>query len=439
MKKVVYLLSFFVSIAFSNAQNMYFPPKLDNNWETISPASLNWDTSKIEALYSYLDSENSKAFIVLYNGKIVLEKYFDTFTKDSTWYWASAGKSLTAFLIGKAQEDKILSINDKSSKYLGVGWTSCPKEKEDLITIKHQITMTSGLNDKVEDNHCLEDTCLQYLADAGTRWAYHNAAYTLLEKVITTASNTSINVYTQQKIKNQTGMTGAWFTLDNDNVFFSKARSMARFGLLVQNDCIWDGDTLLADKEYIKQMSSTSQNLNKSYGYLWWLNGKSSYMMPGLQTQIPGSLAPNAPEDMFAALGKNGQIINISKSKGLVLVRMGEEPGNLVEVTPQLSNKIWQFLNPVINKSSEIENSDDLQADDIHNQLFFYPNPANETITISNSSTLQGNSNLSIYDVLGNEISNFDIKNEQTIDISQLAKGIYTIKLGSKISKLIKK
>ncbi|MEZ5069123.1 MAG: hypothetical protein R2847_11860 [Bacteroidia bacterium] len=38
--------------------------------------------------------------------------------------------------------------------------------------------MTSGLDDGVPDNHCTYDSCLVYLADAGTRWAYHNAPYT---------------------------------------------------------------------------------------------------------------------------------------------------------------------------------------------------------------------------------------------------------------------
>jgi CubicO group peptidase (beta-lactamase class C family) len=41
-----------------------------------------------------------------------LEKYFGTFTRDSIWYRASAGKTITAFLFGKAQENGKLSILD---------------------------------------------------------------------------------------------------------------------------------------------------------------------------------------------------------------------------------------------------------------------------------------------------------------------------------------
>jgi len=121
MKSIIILLFVYVfMLSGTNAQNLYFPP-VNNNayWDTVSPASLGWCTNKIDTLYNYLQQENSRAFIVLKDGKIVLEKYFGSFTKDSLWYWASAGKTLTSFLIGKAQEDGLLSINDTTSKYLG--------------------------------------------------------------------------------------------------------------------------------------------------------------------------------------------------------------------------------------------------------------------------------------------------------------------------------
>jgi hypothetical protein len=68
---------------------MYYPPLSSTaNWDTISPASLGWCINRIDSLYSFLDAQNTKAFIVLKDGKIVLEKYFNNFTLDSTWYWA---------------------------------------------------------------------------------------------------------------------------------------------------------------------------------------------------------------------------------------------------------------------------------------------------------------------------------------------------------------
>lgn len=75
-------------------------------------------------------------------------------------------------------------------------------------------------------------------------------------------------------------------------------------------------------------MINTSQSINPSYGYLWWLNGKSSFMIPQSQIQFPGSINKSAPDDMFSALGKNGQFLNIIPSQKMVWIRMGDNPDN---------------------------------------------------------------------------------------------------------------
>ena len=94
-------------------------------------------------------------------------------------------------------------------------------------------------------------------------------------------------------------------------------------------------------------MVNTSQNLNLSYGYLTWLNGKASAMVPGLQTVVNQFLTPSAPADMFAAMGKNGQIINVVPGKGLVVVRMGDAP-NTASVPLTFHANMWKGLNKVI-------------------------------------------------------------------------------------------
>lgn len=421
MKKTLILILFLLSFTiYSKAQSIYFPP-INNtaHWDTVSPASLGWCVDKIDTLYNFLQQENTKGFMVLKDGKIVLEKYFGTFTKDSLWYWASAGKTITSFLVGKAQEESYLSITDSSSKYLGVGWTNCTPAQEKNIKIRHQLTMTSGLDDGVPDNHCTLDTCLNYLADAGSRWAYHNAAYTLLDNVIQTATGQNINAYTQTKLKLKTGITGLWYMIDYDNVFFSTVRSMARFGLLFQNKCVWNTDTLIYDTAYINQMTTTSQTLNPSYGYLWWLNGKSSFMAPGTQFVFPGSYAPNAPADMFAGIGKNGQIVSISRSKGLVVVRMGNETSN-AEVSTQFCDQIWQKLNDVMCNGNSINETNNAKA-----TIRIYPNPSNTFLCIDIPS--EDKLELEILNLLGKTI--FTIKSQNKIDVSNLEKGIYIIKI----------
>lgn len=328
---------------------LYFPPLSGNTWETTTVTSLGWDETALDNLYPYLQSKGTKAFIILKNGKIVTEKYFGTFTADSLWYWASAGKTMTGFLVGIAQQEGLININDKSSKYLGTGWTSAPLAKENLITIKNQLTMTTGLDDGVADPDCTLPGCLVYKADAGTRWAYHNAAYTMLDGVIEHATGLSYNAYFQQKIRDRIGMNGAWVKSPNsNNVYYSNARSMARFGLLLLNKGTWDKTAVLADSNYFKSQVSTSQNLNLSYGYLTWLNGKSSNMLPQSQIVFSGSIIPNAPADLFAALGKNDQKIYVVPSQKLVIIRLGNTAGGVKPAGSDFDNELWGKLKPII-------------------------------------------------------------------------------------------
>ena len=76
MKRKIILLSFTLFLFHQNskAQKLYFPPtSFTANWDTISPNSLGWCLPKIDSLYSFLEQENTKGFMVLKDGKIVLE------------------------------------------------------------------------------------------------------------------------------------------------------------------------------------------------------------------------------------------------------------------------------------------------------------------------------------------------------------------------------
>ncbi len=450
------LLIVIVTILFTTSvkpQNIYFPPLTGNNWDTISPDSLGWCTEKIDSLFNFLDQKNTKAFIILKDGKIVIEKYFDLFTQDSIWYWASAGKTLTAMLTGIAQEEGYISLSDSTSKYLGSGWTFCPPEKEKLITIRNQLTMTSGLKDFGVDPFCTDPQCLIYQADAGTRWAYHNAPYTLLDDVIETATGQNFNIYFNNKIRSRIGMNGLWLPSGYNNVYFSNARSMARYGILILNKGVWNSDTLLHDSNYFYEMVNTSQNLNKSYGFLWWLAGKESYMLPTLQFIFPGSWAPDAPTDMIAALGKNGQFLNVVPSLGLVMIRMGDVPDSSAEVDAVFNNEIWQKLNQIICSAVSVEETENQPTEFYLAQN--YPNPFNPRTIIKFTVPFvethlpagrQGRdasllTTLKVYDVLGNEVATLvdeykpagsykvDFNNVETLHATSLPSGVYFYRL----------
>jgi CubicO group peptidase (beta-lactamase class C family) len=325
-------------------ENMYFPPNNTDNWETKNLNTLGWKSSAVPPLYDYLEQKNTKSFIVLYNGRIVLEKYFGTQTAVSSWYWASAGKTLTATMVGIAEQNKLINLDDKVSTHLGIGWTSETLPQENLIKIKNLLTMTSGLDDSLGDK--VDPANLKYKADAGKRWAYHNV-YVKLQDIVANSSQQTWTNYFNTHLRDRIGMSGSWLQNNENRVYWSSARSMARFGLLYLNKGNWNG-TQIIHPNFVNAAINTSQNINLSYGYLWWLNGKTSYHLPQTQAEFPGNLIPSAPKDLYCALGKNDQKLYISPAKNLVIVRMGESADGSNYALSGFDEELWQKINAVI-------------------------------------------------------------------------------------------
>ena len=189
---------------------------------------------------------------------------------------------------------------------------------------------------------------------------------------------------------------------------------MARFGILLSQDGVWNGITVQSDVNYLNDMRTPSQTLNNSYGYLTWLNGQSSFMLPSSQLVFPGSAIPSAPSDMYAALGKNGQIINVVPSQGLVIVRMGYTMGNSY-VGNQYNDTIWQHINNLGCAVGIAENAPDYWS--------IQTNPASDFIVINglNTSDL-----VELYTPAGQKLE--VVRNNNALSVSTLPRGMYFVR-----------
>ena len=101
---------------------------------------------------------------------------------------------------------------------------------------------------------------------------------------------------------------------------------------------------------FFNESVTSSQNINPSYGYLWWLNGKTGYMVPGSQAVFTGHLIPDAPPDMYAAMGAEDQRIYVVPGRNMVVVRMGEasDPRNPSFALSGFDNDLWEKINSVL-------------------------------------------------------------------------------------------
>ena len=275
------------------------------------------------------------------------------------------------------------------------------------------------------DNEDTAKACLLFQVNAGTRWAYHTGAYIKTHDVVSAAASLPYNTVTTNWVKSKIGMGGTWF----QNVYYSKARDMARFGLLNLNKGIWANDTILKDSLYFKDMTNSSQSFNKAYGYLWWLNGKSDFMTPGIQIVFPGTLMPNAPTDMYAALGKNDQKIYVVPSQNLVVIRQGNTAGGFNLAASAFDNVLWDYINKLNCSSNSINELE------LSHKVSIYPNPAQDVIFIRSEVSLKS---IALTNVIG---QSFDVKlvNDK-LDVSQMQKGLYFLTITSSTNtSLVKK
>jgi CubicO group peptidase (beta-lactamase class C family) len=320
----------------------YVPPVSTDEWETVSPAALGWDTTALNAALTFAGQQQSTGVVILWRGRIAAERYWNGWTPTKDSIIASAGKSVTSFLIGQLQEQGRLDITRPAATYLGAGWSRSPAS-EPRITVRHLLSMTSGLDDS-----------LRFVLEPGVRFYYNNPAYYQTFELITRSSGQTLSAVSSALLFNRIGMrTATWrFNIDTGEpgfVLSCSTRDMARYGLLVLNRGRWGSQTLLADTAYLNASVNSSQASNPSYGFLWWLNGKASYRLPGpyILPNVPGSLIPSAPSDLVAALGKGDKKIYVIPSLELVVVRHGNEAdpsgGNPLAVST-FDEQFWQWL-----------------------------------------------------------------------------------------------
>ncbi|MCC5921458.1 MAG: beta-lactamase family protein [Cyclobacteriaceae bacterium] len=326
----------------------YFPHP-NETWETFDFSSVCWNEDSLQPLHNLAVKSDSRAVLLLRKGRIVYENYAGSnlvgggsFGKDSNWYWASAGKVLLAFAIGIAEADGLINIDDPIGDYLGAGWSSMNAERELAISTRHLLSMVSGLEDEVKNINSTQPADLRFREVPEQRWAYHNGAYNLIQRILDVVSGSSFEEYVATQIFQPLNMNARWLPLQENTVCFSSARDMAKFGMMMQAGARWNDMYFNINDSYFQQMISSSQDLNPNYGYLWWLNEADQFKLPQVNFTFNGHPVTNGPRDLKMALGLNGQILMYSEEMDFVFVRMGEMNNDPISI--ELVNRFMDAI-----------------------------------------------------------------------------------------------
>ena len=327
-----------------DVDNIYFPSDTSDVWEHIELSDYSIDTVKLDELIKWVKSKNSTAFLMSIKGRILTENYWNGVSDSRVLPMTSIAKSFVSVMIGMAQQDGLIDINRLTSDYLGKAWSSMDEDQEDAITLKHHLKMTIGLDEwppHPESNACTKPVCMIYKADPDTRWAYHQGAYELLQNVLRNISDQTLQQYSDQILFNELGIDRAQW---NNNNLSMTPRELFRYGTFMLANCSWKGKTLLQDDKYKSDMLNSSQDINPSYGYLWWLNGKESHMVPPKPNIFNYSIVATAPDDMYFAYGFLDQKLFVVPSMDLVVVRLGLAPHNIITLDNPFDEQLWERI-----------------------------------------------------------------------------------------------
>ena len=312
---------------------IYFP-KDEITWEIASPVQLAWDVTTLSRAIRFAREHRSTALLILYRGRIVTEEYWEvgdlptfTYLRDvassgmsnahgrPTEDVGSVQKGVVGLLVGLAHYRGLLELDAPVSRYLGSGWSQTTPAQEAEVTLRHLMSMSSGLSRE-----------LAYEAAPDEKWFYNTPAYSLLFDVLSRVSALEPNEYTDTWLTTPLGMPDTRWALRDGGLnrygLVTTARDLARMGLLMLAQGVWNSRRLISEN-VIGLASESSQPLNPAYGLLWWVNGKRSWDDWTNTGMRAGSFIPTAPNDLIAARGIGDRKIYVLPSRGLVVTRLG--------------------------------------------------------------------------------------------------------------------
>ncbi|GAA0180165.1 serine hydrolase [Clostridium sediminicola] len=325
-------------------QRNYWPT---TEWQALDPATLRMDSKKLSELEPMIKSQHSniKGIVIVKNGYIAYERYYNDYGPDDAHHVASVTKSIISILIGIAiDKGYIKDVNQKVLDFFPEYVPEAGDMKKREITIGHLLTMTSPYS--FEDWHepldkmCMQPDWVKYTLDMlGEKgsigvFKYSTAGAHLLSAIITRSTGKSAREFANEHLFKPIGMkeipdyeiksfgfdelfgkeVKGWVKDPNSNStggwgLTLNPRDMARLGFLYLNYGIWENNQIISKAWVDESTSPHSETLIgesiTKYGYLWWLR------------QEDGVFA-------YLALGDGGNVICCIPEKDLVVAIASE-------------------------------------------------------------------------------------------------------------------
>lgn len=295
------------------------PVDLSGPWETSSPAAEQFDVGRLEAALAEAAAlPNLRALVVVRNGRLVREAYFNATDSETLLDVRSVTKTVTGLLLGIAADDGLVDVDDPISRWFP---PDSLRPAHGAIRVGHLLTMTSGIRWTDADDFIpwwVSGRPVGYVFDLpviaapGERFMYNTGGSHLLARVVTAATGEPLLAWADRRLFAPLGITErAWLEVGGQTSggagLALRARDLARLGQLVLQ-AGWSGDVPVVSAEWIARGFARRVPLGPigevladgGYGYQVWVDG--------------------SPPQAFVMWGYGGQFVWVVPSRNLVVV-----------------------------------------------------------------------------------------------------------------------
>lgn len=269
-----------------------------DGWEASTPAAEGFDPDSLASLIQFIAQDTRQDFrglVVARNGKLVTDHYFNGHGRGCLQDMRSAGKSITSALVGLAIADGLLPEVDAPVLPLFAAYQPVEHDAEAkaTITMKHLLTMTSGLNADADDDSTPgyedrmweADDWVRFGLDVpmantpGSTWMYASLNSFLAGAAVEEASGQSLAAFAEERLFGPLGIENYhWRSTPNGRTvgqgnLSMRARDMAKIGQLYLDGGRWQGKQILPEAwvaASVEPLYSTPWTNYDGYGYAWY-------------------------------------------------------------------------------------------------------------------------------------------------------------------------
>ena len=317
-----------------------------------------------EAFFAKPSLAETRALIVLQDGKPVIERFAKGYGPDNRFISWSMAKSITSTLVGILVGDGRLALDAPAPV---PEWHKTPGDPRAKITLAQLLHMSSGLEHEESTPVGSADTNRALFADQsadaarfaetkgleaapGTRYEYSTQTSVILAAIVQRtiapvaktpeARRAAMRAFLVERLAKPVGMSSlicefdAAGTMLGGSLCHASARDWARFGQLYLDNGAANG-VQIVPREWVAFVRTPSTT-DGGYGGQFWLNH------PRPAGSNPALFPAQGPADLYAAIGHLGQYVLIAPSKRLVVVRLGKTQD---DVLPPVRTALGRLVN----------------------------------------------------------------------------------------------